>query len=333
MFWIHDLILEDDTPEIWTDRREAIKKRVMAMLGRMPGDKVQLEISVLEEKDCGSHIQRKVEYSTESEFRVRAYLLIPKEIGEPAPAVLCFHGTSPDGKLRVVREGGAENRAYASELAERGYVTLAPDALTMGEQLMPNARPLDTRPFQEKFPDRTVEGKTLWDHMCAVDLLEALDEVDDSRIGAMGHSLGGRSTHYLAAFDERIYCSMMSCGITPFTSNFANFWHGDSYDPLPTVGKYFEEHRKLPFEKHEIMSLIPPRPLLIVSPFNDLYNLRTDQISEMAHRVFEVYRLLGKPENLSRYAHGDGHDTTPYTRELVYRWFDIHLKGGDGSDF
>ncbi len=60
--------------------------------------------------------------------------------------------------------------------------------------------------------------------------------------------------------------------------------------------------------------------------FNDGPCVRTDQISTMAHRVFEVYRLLGADANLMRFVHGDGHTTTPYVRELIYSWLDMHLQ-------
>src|SRR5205823_2314540 len=44
------------------------------------------------------------------------------------PAVLCLHGTNNAvGHGIVVGLGGTPNRAYAIELAQRGYVTLAPN--------------------------------------------------------------------------------------------------------------------------------------------------------------------------------------------------------------
>ena len=106
------------------------------------------------------------------------------------------------------------------------------------------------------------------------------------------------------------------------------FRRRSKWDPLPSVREYVEKHSRLPFEKHELTSLIAPRPLLLVSPANDGPCLRTDQVSTMAHRVFEVYRLLGKDSNWSRLVHGDGHDTTPYVRNIMYGWLDLHMKSG-----
>jgi len=329
MDWIHDLVLRDDTPEIWAQRREVIKQRIAGILGPLPDEKIPLEVETLEEEQCEGYVRKKIEYSTEDWERARAYLLIPKERRGPLPAVLCFHGTGAPGKATVMGMTESANRAYAPELAQRGYVTLAPDVITMGERVLPGAEPLDTAPFYERFPDRTVEGKNLWDHLRAVDLLAGLPEVDASRIGAMGHSLGGRSTHYLAAFDERIACAAISCGIIPYTGHYRMFWRHSPWDPLRAVREYIEKYSRLPFEKHEITSLIAPRPLMLISPANDGPCLRTDQISTMAHRVFEVYRLLGKDRNFARFVHGDGHDTTPYVRRVIYGWLDLHLKSVD----
>ena len=41
--------------------------------------------------------------------------------------------------------------------------------------------------------------KGIWNHMRAVDLLQSLDEVDNDRIGCIGHSLGGHNTLYVGA--------------------------------------------------------------------------------------------------------------------------------------
>jgi len=49
-------------------------------------------------------------------------------VDKPAPAVLCLHPTENTiGHKVVVGLGGKENRQYASELAERRFVTLSPN--------------------------------------------------------------------------------------------------------------------------------------------------------------------------------------------------------------
>ena len=88
--------------------------------------------------------------------------------GKKAPAVLCLHGTdNVVGHGVVVGLGGRPNRQYASELAERGFVTLAPNY-----------------PLLAKYPpDVNALGwqsgtlKAVWDNMRGLDLLESLPYV------------------------------------------------------------------------------------------------------------------------------------------------------------
>ena len=58
-----------------------------------------------------------------------AYLLIPKGVlkgKKKVPAILCLHGTDNVVGHGTFGLGKGPNRAYALELARRGYVTLAP---------------------------------------------------------------------------------------------------------------------------------------------------------------------------------------------------------------
>lgn len=324
MEWIRDLVLPDDTPEMWAARRAGIEDKIREVLGPCPDRVPPLDVETIEERVQPAYVQRKIEYTVETGDRARAFLLIPHELRERAPAVLCLHETAAEGKLRVMGMTGKEDLAYAPELALRGTIALAPDIVSTGERVFPGAAPLDTKPFYERFPGRTVEAKNLWDHMRAVDLLQSLPEVDGARIGAIGHSLGGRSTHYLAAFDRRVVCAVMSCGICPHASYYRLFRQRSAYDPLPTRRTYIEAHNRLPYEKHELMALIAPRPLLIVTPANDPER-RHDEVSEMAHKVFEVYRLLGEPSHFARLLHGFGHNTPPFVRGVMLDWLAQHL--------
>ena len=109
-------------------------------------------------------------YQVEEGQRVPAYLFKPEGLTQPAPVVLCYHGTSKPGKDKVC--GMAENMNYAVELAQRGYVTLAPDQWATGERAGVDDAYLYSTNLYERHPDWSVEGKTAWDHMRAVDFLE-----------------------------------------------------------------------------------------------------------------------------------------------------------------
>ena len=55
-----------------------------------------------------------------------------------------------------------KNRAFAVDIAEAGFVALAPDYLRDGERIKPGRRPYDTTDFYQEFPDWSVHGKDAW---------------------------------------------------------------------------------------------------------------------------------------------------------------------------
>ncbi|HYE97291.1 MAG TPA: alpha/beta hydrolase, partial [Planctomycetota bacterium] len=158
------------TPEDWAKRRAHIVRGMEAVMGRMPGDEKRcpLDLQVEKEDDLGSYVRRLVTYASEPGSRVPAYLLVPKDALEgrrKAPAALALHGT--DNKVGhgvAVGLGPRPNRAYGSELAERGYVVLAP-----GYPLLANYQP-DLKALG--WASGTL--KAVWDNRRGLDLLSSL---------------------------------------------------------------------------------------------------------------------------------------------------------------
>src|SRR5439155_1051443 len=150
---------------------------------------------VEEEVAVGELSRKKISYQTDSpERRVKAFLFLPKVGQASQPAILCLHQTTNIGKGEPAGLGGNPNLHYALHLAERGYVTLAPDYPSFGDYKYDFA----------KSNYKSGSMKAIWNNMRAVDLLQSLPEVDGDRIGCIGHSLGGHNTMFTAVFDPRI---------------------------------------------------------------------------------------------------------------------------------
>jgi dienelactone hydrolase len=106
---------------------------------------------VLERVEADGYIREKVRFNTTPDLRIPAYVLIPKGLVRPAPAVVALHdhgGFYFWGKEKIVEVPGEhpaitefKRRAYAgksiaSELARRGYVVIAIDMFYWGERRM-----------------------------------------------------------------------------------------------------------------------------------------------------------------------------------------------------
>jgi hypothetical protein len=317
------------TVDDWLRRRAQILEGVQAVMGRMPGaeKRCALDVKVEEEVDCGRYVRRLITYASEPGSRVPAYLLIPKaalqDDGKRFPAVLCLHGTdNVVGHGTVVGLGDRPNRGYAAELAERGYVTLAPNY-----------------PLLAKYqPDTKALGwesgslKAVWDNMRGLDLLESLPYVKPGAFGVIGHSLGGHNSVYTAVFDDRIKAVVSSCGL----DSFLDYYGGDEKVWLPEKGwtqtRYMPRLRdyrgrlgEIPFDFHELVGALAPRHVLIIAPQKD-HNFRADSVDRIIAAARPVFQLYGHAERL-QVEHPDcAHDFPPEMRERAYALFDTVLR-------
>jgi dipeptidyl aminopeptidase/acylaminoacyl peptidase len=210
-------------------------------------------VKIEEEKDCGLYVRRLITYASEPGSRVPAYLLMPKELlkgNRKAPAILCLHGTdNVVGHGTVVGLGKNANRNYANELAERGYVCLAPNYPLLAKY----------QPDVKKLGWESGTLKAVWDNMRGLDYLVSLPSVDAKAMGAIGHSLGGHNSVFTAVFDERLQVVVSSCGL----DSFLDYYNGDEKNwvlekgwcqtrYMPRLANYRGKLADIPFDFHEL---------------------------------------------------------------------------------
>ncbi|WP_165246371.1 alpha/beta hydrolase family protein [Paludisphaera soli] len=294
-------------------------------MGRLPGESKRspLDVTTVEEVDCGSYVRKKILYQSEPGSHVPAYLLIPKTVlqnaGAKVPAILCLHGTdNVTGAGTVVGIGGKPNRQYASELAERGYVTLAPNYPLLAEY----------QPDLAKLGWESGSLKAVWDNIRGIDLLTSLPYVRAEAIGAIGHSLGGHNAVYTAVFDDRIQAVVSSCGLDSFLDykqgDEANWrpekgWCQTRY--MPRLADYRGRLAEIPFDFHELIAALAPRRTFIVAPLGDS-NFDWQSVDRIAAAARPVFGLYGTADHL-RVEHPDGpHDFPEPMRQAAYKLFD-----------
>ena len=312
-----------DDIDDWERNRGSVLRAMQTIMGRLPGEpkRCDLDMRIVEEVDCGSYVRRLIDYAAEPNSRVPAYLLIPRHVvssPEPAAAaVLCLHPTDNQfGHQVVVGLGGRANRQYAQELAERGYVTLAP------------AYPLlaDYHPNLASLGYQSGTMKAIWDNMRGVDLLQSLPYVRRDAIGAIGHSLGGHNAVYTAVFDPRIKAVVSSCGLDSYVDykrGDLRGWTGPRY--MPRLLDYMHCPEAIPFDFHEMVAALAPRHCLLIAPRHD-DNFGWRSVDRVAHAASSIYALYGHRERL-QVAHPEGgHDFPLAMRKRAYALLDSALR-------
>ncbi|WP_237607604.1 alpha/beta hydrolase family protein [Roseimaritima sediminicola] len=184
-------------------------------------------------------------------------LCLPKDLmpGEKRPVVVCQHGL--EGRPRDVVTG--DHRAYhdfASKLAERGYITFAPQNLYIGKDkfrtLQRKANPIGKTLFSLMVPQ----------HQQIVDWLQTQPFVDGQRIAFYGLSYGGKSAMRIPPLVPDYCLSICSADFNEWVGKNASTRSPYSY---VWTGEYeiFEFDLGSTFNYAEMAALIAPRPFMV----------------------------------------------------------------------
>ncbi len=318
------------TPAQWAKKRKALKRTIEEYLG-VPGvlDAPFEGMRIIEEHKDPEYRRLKVLYEAAAGDPVPAWLLLPPAARRKnGAAVLCRHGTSPEAKDAQIGAGVKPGRDFARQLALRGFITLAPDHFCAGERQPAGIKPYETAPFQNRHPDWSAAGKTIHDGRRAVDVLAMMDEVDETRIGTVGHSLGGYGSFFLAAFDERIKAAVSSCGLTSWQGNHkaaANWAREEWYCHFPQLRHILQTQAPLPFDMYEFIALAAPRAFLNISGLSDDMYGNNQTLGDVGLQLHALWELLGRNEAFAMFLFGGGHDVPPYSRELIAAWLERWL--------
>ena len=315
----------------WQNRRAEILAGMQKVMGPLPGAKkrVALEVKVLKETDCGSYVRREIVYTAEPGSQVPAFLLVPKDVlsGKTrGPGVLALMPTNnTEGNRPVVGIQGPEskpNRNYGEELAQRGFVVIAP----------PYPHLFDYKPDLKGLGYESGTMKAIWDNIRALDVLAGTAGVLPTGFGTIGHSLGGHNSIYTAVFDDRIKAVVSSCGFDSFLDyrserpevwDRGQGWTQERY--MPALAQYKGRLAEIPFDFQELVAALAPRAFLAVSPIGDT-NFKWKSVDKVLAAALPVFELHLTPERLAVEHPDCAHDFPPDMRERSYQWLERYLK-------
>ncbi len=333
-----ELLFGIKSSEEWHEKRKLLRKRFLELIGddAKPPKRPPLDITIHESVDVdGVYTRKLISYHVESDERAWAYLTFPHgmEKGQRYPAVVVLHGTAVEGKdivagfmPRPVHKG----QGHMDDLARRGYVTIAPDHFNMGQRLPPEGD-YHTEMLYKRHPGWSALGKIIYDASVAIDVLETLESADTARIGAIGHSLGGMGTIYLAAYDHRIVAAACNDGSYPFrfdTRIEQYIRTNKEFSYFPNLRPLIHKGELPSIDIHEIAALIAPRAYLDNISLNDIYG--PDQQGHkqrvlMNLRLADIWQLEGAAANFAFYVRSQEHSCQHDNNELMYAWLDKHL--------
>jgi len=293
----------------WERRRAEIRKTWTEFLGTLKAERPQPRLEVLEEDRPEGCVRQVVRYESEPGIPVEGYLLKPASLRGRVPGVVALHSTVNHTIRQPAGVEGDPQQAFGLKLAQRGIVAFCPRCFLWEGQGGYEQR---VAGFQRRHPGCKGMAKMLWDAARAVDVLVGLPEVDPARIGAVGHSLGGKESLYLAAFDERVKATVSSEG--GIGLRFSN-WDAPWY-----LGKEIQA-AGFPREHHELLGLVAPRAFLLLGG-DDADGAKSWPFIEAA---LPVYRLYREPPRLGLFDHRRGHSVPPEAERRLYEWFGTYL--------
>lgn len=333
------------------------RKAVLNALAYTPA-RVDPKPQVVDRVDLGEFIREKVLFSTSPDFRVPAYIHIPKNLSKPAPAVVDLHshgGMFVFGKEKVIDFGcnhpvmveyhkqNYDGRPTTTALVRRGYVVITIDAFPFGERRLIMDDDLrygwdrskysveDVKYLNAKcrakeatlvksliYAGITWPGITTWDDMRTVDYLVTRPEVDPKRIGCVGVSLGGYRSLFLAGLDDRIAAGC----IVGFMSTVK-----------PMIRKHMDTHSFVHFvpslhrwlDLPDVAALRVPKPLMVLQCKQDgLFPLAG--MEEAVEKIAAIYKKAGAAEGFTARFYDVPHIFNITMQEDAFRFLDRHLK-------
>jgi dienelactone hydrolase len=265
----------------------------------------------------------KIEFLSERE-PVRAYIVRPKN--KPThrlPVVYCHHQHNQQfflGKREIIGRGGDSRQAYAYALARKGYLTFAPDAKCFEERMIPGVTVERSEAFE--FMRLVCQGKSLqWQFLVdiknGISCISSIPDADSSRIGFMGHSLGGQEALFAAAVDPRIKVAVSSCG---FSSYKAILRHKIPQN-LALIVPSFSNRHDLDF----LFRFIAPRPFLVLAARHDS-EFPYEGVVDVFKKASGTYGRKKSSESLRMISFDTGHELSREMLLEASRWFDRWLK-------
>ncbi len=332
------------TPEGSTlcDWREVARRKVWEMMGSLPPRSTDWDVQVEAREEREGYEALRISAQLTRWYRVRGYLLVPQGEG-PHPAVNLLHDHGAHlfiGKEKMVRPFACDSVVLADAdqwvrdlyegqyvgdyLARAGYVVLSTDAPLWGER--GRREGVDRSKYDIIAGNMMMLGQDLcaymhWDDYLSTELLASLPQVDSTRIGAAGCSMGAYRAWMLAALSPRIKSTVSVCWMTTteaqLTTRYGRKENGGFANCIPGLRRYLDYP--------DIASIAAPNAMLMINGTKDkLFKLPG------VERAYEIMRGVwadaGAGDAFEGHILEQSHECNLEDQRLMLQFLDKHLK-------
>ena len=256
-------------------------------------------------------------------FVTHALVGIPTDAQAPLPLIIIFHGTSGTPEKTLGLENNEYHHQFGLKLAQEGYMVFVPLIITQPQSIIT----IDNNRMRNELDNRATSlgrrlvGIEIGQAISTLDYLETLDNIDASRIGTYGISLGGLLSFYLGAVDTRIEVVVVSQYIEDRIEKLVDSNYQSALWRFSNADYSFTPELLLFFTDVDIASLIMPRKLFIEVGLQDQRYAGTMRV---APKIQDLYNRLGLPSDSFGVGIGEGGHEIYLTDSLEFlnRWLE-----------
>ena len=295
--------------------KETHRKQLYGLLGDLPDRLRKITSTTVRVEEREFYCLEKLLLDLNGIEAVPAYFVRPKFKQRKTPVILFNHahwGDYARGKDELtLGRAEVQKPPYAEELALLGYSAFCIDAWGFGERR--------GRSESEIFKQMLWEGRVMWgmmvyDNLRAIDYLVSRSDVDASRIGTLGMSMGSTMAWWLAALDTRIKVCVDICCLSDYQTLIETRGldaHGIYYY-VPGLIKHFTTA--------QINALIAPRAHLgLAGNYDPLTPPKG--LDKIDRELRKVYGSEGVPERWKLFRYDIGHMETAVMRAEILNFF------------
>jgi len=327
----------------FSEWKQAARQKVFdCMLTPPPAPAEGFEAKVLYEEQRDGYKARKIEIRLSKYYTVPAYVLIPDGKG-PFPAINALHdhgGHLFIGKEKMIRPlacedstvikdaeewaVGYEGQFFGDYLAQHGYVVFSADAPMWGERGQkegPQRNMYDMIAGNMMMYGIDLSAYMTYDDIAGTEYLASMPEVDASRIGCTGWSMGAYRAWMLSALSDRIKVGASVCWMVTTDEQmgfkYSRTENGGFANCFPGLRRWLDYPH--------IASIACPKPMLFINGSQDKL-FPVAGVKKAFKIMHDTWESQGAGDKIETELWDMPHSCGKNSQKRVLDFFDKHLK-------